>query len=122
MNRHLAQSDEFMKNYENLQLLVSELDQARLGIEKLKFTYQNDPNIVCQLDIIVLKVTTSIRDISNKLSYFNSFMQIPLSQVSTPTPTPSPTPIAPSDIEPVPANRLFDSTTIRIDKGSRYDL
>lgn len=63
-------TDEYNKNCENLQLLVSEMDQARIGIENLKFTYQNDQNISSQLDIVVLKLKTNIKDIHLKLNIF----------------------------------------------------
>jgi hypothetical protein len=63
-------TDEYNKHCENLHLLVSEMDQARIGIENLKFTYQNDQNIASQLDIVILKLNSNIRDINNKLSNF----------------------------------------------------
>lgn len=74
MNKHFYNTDEFKKNCENIDLLLSELDYARIGVENLKFTYQNDQNIVSQLDIIILKMTTTYKDVSNKLSYYQSFL------------------------------------------------
>jgi hypothetical protein len=80
MNKNFNQSDEYIKNCENINLLLSEMEAARCGIENLKFTYQNDPNIVSQIDIIILKTNTALKDMYNKLYYFESFLQ-------TPTPT-----------------------------------
>jgi len=79
MNKNFNQSDEYIKNCENINLLLSEMEAARCGIENLKFTYQNDPNIVSQIDIIILKTNTALKDMYNKLYYFESFLQIPTS-------------------------------------------
>ena len=70
MNKNFNQSDEYIKNCENINLLLSEMEAARCGIENLKFTYQNDPNIVSQIDIIILKTNTALKDMYNKLYYF----------------------------------------------------
>ncbi|NBP01190.1 MAG: hypothetical protein EBU90_13835, partial [Proteobacteria bacterium] len=59
MNKNFCQYDEYAKNCENLQLLMSEMELARMGIQNLKFTYQNDQNIVSQLDIVILKINTT---------------------------------------------------------------
>lgn len=72
MNIQFCQTDEYFKNCENLNLLISELGYSKHGIENLKFTYQNDPNIVTQLDILILKIMTTIRDIGQKNYYFQS--------------------------------------------------
>ena len=72
MNINYANTDEYFKNCESLNLIVSAMDSARVGIENLKFTYQNDQNIVTQLDIIILKLQTTIRDTSQKLYYYQS--------------------------------------------------
>jgi len=77
MNKNFNQSDEYIKNCENIRLILSEMEAARCGIENLKFTYQNDQNIVSQIDIIILKTNTTLRDIYNKLYYFESFLQTP---------------------------------------------
>lgn len=74
MNKHYYNTDEFRKNCENLHLLSLELDNARIGVENLKFTYQNDQTIVSQLDIIILKMTTNYKDVTNKLIYYQSFL------------------------------------------------
>jgi hypothetical protein len=77
MNKNFNQRDEYIKNCENIRLILSEMEAARCGIENLKFTYQNDQNIVSQIDIIILKTNTTLRDIYNKLYYFESFLQTP---------------------------------------------
>jgi hypothetical protein len=75
MNKTFNESDEYIKNCENITLILSELELSKQGIENLKFTYQNDPNIVSQIDILILKINTTIKDVNTKLSYFKSFLQ-----------------------------------------------
>jgi hypothetical protein len=75
MNKNFFQSDEYIKNCENTNLILNELENARHGIDNLKFTYQNDPNTVSQIDILILKINTTIKDVSHKLAYFQSFLQ-----------------------------------------------
>lgn len=75
MNKMYFQSNEYMKNCECIGLLVKELESAKCGVENLKFTYQNDPNIVSQIDILLLKINTIIKDFSQKLMYFQSYIQ-----------------------------------------------
>jgi hypothetical protein len=72
MNKHYAQTEEFNKNCENLNLIMTEMELAKMGIENLKFTYQVDPNIVSQLDILILKINTMLKDVGHKLVYFQS--------------------------------------------------
>ena len=74
MNKLYHQTDEYIKNCENIELILTELKSAHQGIENLKFTYKNDPNILSQLDILILKINTTIKDVTNKLSYFKSFL------------------------------------------------
>lgn len=74
MNKSYSTSDEYIKNCEHLQLLMTEMEQARCGIENLKFTYQGDPNIVSQLDIIILKINTNIKDTTHKLMILQSYI------------------------------------------------
>jgi len=62
------QTIEFNKLCEEIYLVMREMEFARVGIENLKFTYQNDPNTSSQLDIIILKIDTTLRDIGNKLA------------------------------------------------------
>jgi hypothetical protein len=75
MNKNFSQSDEYIKACENINLILHEMELARCGVENLKFTYQNDPNIVSQIDIVILKINTTLKDISQKLIYFQSFLQ-----------------------------------------------
>ena len=75
MNKNFSQSDEYIKACENINLILHEMELARCGVENLKFTYQNDPNIVSQIDIVILKINTTVKDISQKLIYFESFLQ-----------------------------------------------
>jgi hypothetical protein len=77
MHKNFYQSDEYIKNCENVELVLTEMEMARNGIENLKFTYQNDPNIVSQIDIVILKINTTLKDISQKLHYFKNFLPTP---------------------------------------------
>jgi len=74
MNKTFNETDEYIKNCENISLILSELELSKQGIENLKFTYQNDPNIISQIDILILKINTTIKDVNNKLSYFKYFL------------------------------------------------
>lgn len=74
MNKNYSQTSEYIKNCENINLIITEMEFAKLGIENLKFTYQNDPNTASQLDILILKINTTLRDIGQKLFYFQSFL------------------------------------------------
>lgn len=75
MNKNFFQSEEYIKNCDNINLILNELENARHGIDNLKFTYKNDPNTASQIDILILKINTTIKDVFNKLSYFQSFLQ-----------------------------------------------
>jgi hypothetical protein len=74
MHKNFYQTDEYIKNCENLSLILTELEAAKAGIENLKFTYQNDQNISSQIDIVILKINTNIRDFTQKLHYFQSYL------------------------------------------------
>lgn len=74
MNKNYSQTSEYVKNCENINLIITEMESAKLGIENLKFTYQNDPNTASQLDILILKINTTLRDIGQKLFYFQTFL------------------------------------------------
>lgn len=74
MNKNYSQTSEYIKNCENINLIITEMELAKLGIENLKFTYQNDHNIASQLDILILKINTTLKDIGQKLFYFQSFL------------------------------------------------
>ncbi|NBU33757.1 hypothetical protein EB118_02025 [bacterium] len=77
-SKHLAptnnESETFFKSCESLSILLSELEHAKMGIENLKFTYQNDPNISTQMDIILLKIQTNLRDTRQKLANLQSLI------------------------------------------------
>lgn len=74
MNKNYSQTSEYIKNCENINLIITEMELAKLGIENLKFTYQNDHNTASQLDILILKINTTLKDIGQKLFYFQSFL------------------------------------------------
>lgn len=74
MNKMYSNTDEYYKNCENLSLLLKELISAKVGIENLKFTYSADPNVNSQLDILIIKINSSIKDMQHKLAYFQSFL------------------------------------------------
>lgn len=67
-------TEEYQKNLENLNLLITEMELAKIGILNLRFTYQNDPNISSQLDIMILKINTTVRDVGQKIHYLQSFL------------------------------------------------
>jgi hypothetical protein len=75
MHKIYYQTNEYMKNCECIGLLLKEMESAKCGVDNLKFTYQNDPNIVSQIDILLLKISTIIKDFSQKLMFFQSFIQ-----------------------------------------------
>jgi hypothetical protein len=74
MNKQYNTTDEYYKNCEILHLILTELSNAKCGIENLKFTYSSDPNITSQLDILIVKINSSLKDMKYKLDYFNSFL------------------------------------------------
>lgn len=75
-NKFYYNSDEFVKQCDAIDLLITELSYACNGIENLKFTYQSDPNISSQLDIIIIKTNSYIKDFSTKLKNLKSLSQI----------------------------------------------
>lgn len=81
MNSMYCNTDEYYKNCENMELILKEMILAKNGIENLKFTYTSDANVSSQLDILVIKINCSIKDIKNKLTYFKSFLQVPLHKI-----------------------------------------
>ncbi len=72
MNKINVNTDEFNKLLEILELLLKELEVAKDGIENLKFTYSDDINITSKLDIILLKVNSTLKDMTNKLQHFKT--------------------------------------------------
>lgn len=75
LNRNYSNTDEYIRICEDIELLLSEFVNAKNGIDNLYFTYQNDYNISSQIDIILLKINITTKDITNKLNYFKSFLQ-----------------------------------------------
>lgn len=67
INKIYYNSEEFYKHCEAIELLLEELSFACEGIENLKFTYQSDPNISSQIDIIIIKTKSNIKEFTLKL-------------------------------------------------------
>jgi hypothetical protein len=57
-------SDELTKLLEEFKMLVEALKEAELGLENLKFTYIRDDNITAQMDIIIFRMSTIVKDAS----------------------------------------------------------
>lgn len=74
MNKTYSNTDEYYKNYESITLIVKEISKSKIGIENLKFTYTKDANITSQLDILIIKINSSIKDMNYKLAYFESLL------------------------------------------------
>ena len=74
MHKNYSTTDEYYKNCENISLILEELIRGKTGIENLKFTYTSDANISSQLDILIIKINSSVKDIQHKLTYFKSFL------------------------------------------------
>lgn len=67
MNKTSQNTTDFLKIVESIHLLLKELNDSKNGIENLKFTYKTDENIVSQIDIIILKINTIIKNVSHDL-------------------------------------------------------
>ena len=78
----LSNTDDYSKGCESLELLLGEFNEACKGIDNLKFTYQNDYNIATQLDIMLLKISSALKDFYSKLYFYKSYL--PENQISTP--------------------------------------
>ena len=74
INYNLNEEDNYYKNYEDLSVILKELDNARNGIVNLQFTYNYDANASTQLDIIILKIDSTLKDNLFKLNYFKTFL------------------------------------------------
>jgi hypothetical protein len=74
MNKMYSNTDEYYKNCENMVLILRELNNAKIGIENLKFTYSSDANVSSQLDILVIKINSSLKDMNYKLAYFQTYL------------------------------------------------
>jgi hypothetical protein len=48
-------------------LLFTELEVAKIGIENLKFTYISDLNTSSQIDIVLMKINTILKEVNDKL-------------------------------------------------------
>jgi hypothetical protein len=138
MSKNFANTDEFRKNCEHLSLLLNEMEYAKCGIDNLKFTYQNDPNIASQLDITILKFSTAIKDGSKKLGELHILLpqqQTKSFEINGPTNYSqsqfgtSPTnikPIYPDSYIPDDDSRYetqstFDQDALNMDHISQYD-
>lgn len=74
MNKNNCESSEYVKCCEDLSLLLNELESAKIGIENLKFTYKIDANVESQLDIVIVKINSVLKDYMFKLNFFKSFL------------------------------------------------
>lgn len=74
MNKLQANTDDYFKSCEDISLILKELTCAKTGIENLKFTYTVDANIESQLDIIIVKIQSTLKDMNFRLNYFKSFL------------------------------------------------
>lgn len=74
MNKNFCKTDEYYKNCENISLILEELKKAKVGVDNLKFTYTSDANVESQLDIIILKMSSTIKDVQHKIDYFMSYL------------------------------------------------
>lgn len=73
-NKMYCKSNEYYKNCVNLSLILNELKLAKNGIDNLKFTYKSDINIGSQLDILIVKIDTTIKDMTHKLTFFQNYL------------------------------------------------
>jgi hypothetical protein len=74
MNEQFLETDEYRQHVENLEILLSEMISAKAGIDNLRFTYENDQTAISKLDIILLKLTSSINDSKRKVEYYRRMM------------------------------------------------
>jgi hypothetical protein len=70
-SEQLKRNPEFIKSIDNVKLIITELENAKIGVENLKFTYRNDQNTVSQLDIILMKISTTLQDTNSCLDAMN---------------------------------------------------
>lgn len=73
LNLTQSNTDEYKKNCDLLQLINSTLQNTISGLENLKVTYQDDPNIVSQIDVVILKIQTCDKDVLSKLRDYNYY-------------------------------------------------
>lgn len=67
-----SSTEEYYNNCELLLLLYKSLKNSVEGINNLKFTYINDYNIICQVEIILVKINTILKETIYKFNYFNN--------------------------------------------------
>jgi len=81
MHKSFAHTSEHIKNLEIINLLLKEVQDAKIGVENLRFTYRSDQNIISQIDIVILKMNSIIKDISFQLES-NGLNEITLTEMS----------------------------------------
>ena len=74
MNKLQANTDDYFKSCEDISLILKELSFAKNGIENLKFTYTVDANVESQLDIIIVKIQSTLKDMNFRLNYLKTFL------------------------------------------------
>ena len=74
MNKLQSNTDDYFKSCEDIALILKELAFAKNGIENLKFTYTVDANVESQLDIIIVKIQSTLKDMNFRLNHFKSFL------------------------------------------------
>ena len=74
MDKKFNITDEYYKNCENINTILNEFKNARIGIINLQFTYKSDANVASQLDIIILKMNSAIKDIQHKIDFFMTYL------------------------------------------------
>ncbi len=82
-DEHNYTSNEFHNTFEIIELLVKSLNESKKGLENLKFTYSSDINITSQLDIIIMKISTTCKDVIYKMNSKNSSLKINLNDKSS---------------------------------------
>lgn len=65
---HNDGSEEYTRIFENLVILTDEFERAYTGIENLRFTYASDSNISTQLDVILIKIRSTLKDTYVKIN------------------------------------------------------
>ena len=81
MNKSFSHTSEHIKNLEIINLLLKEVQDAKTGVENLRFTYRSDQNIISQIDIVILKMNSIIKDITFQLES-NGLNEITLTEMS----------------------------------------
>lgn len=85
MSDDLVYTDEYHNAFEIINLLIKGMHESKTGLENLKFTYSSDINITSQLDIILMKIETTCKDIIYKINNKNSTLKITLDDQSIST-------------------------------------